>query len=167
MTTEQTNLDSLLLDQPIRINHFGVDVAEVQRQQRVWAERNFGDKFNAESQILGIIEEVSELAAAWLINWHGSMERFEILSNAVAIGADAHRLLKAYQGIRENGATTATLDPSQKPELIRDAIGDIQLYLIGLSTKQELSHDRDVIARTWAEVRQRDWVKFPNNGRTA
>lgn len=165
---DQLNLDTLSHDAPIRTNHFGTDISEVQRQHRVWAERNFGDKFNADAQVLGIIEEVGELAAAWLIGWHGSCVRFQILTEMVAVGAQAHRLLKAYQVIRPDGppALSAASDPVQKPELVRDAVGDIQLYLIGLSTTQCLSHDRDVIARTWADVRQRDWVKFPKNGRT-
>lgn len=186
----QTTIDELLPDAPIRTNHFGVDIAEVQRQQRLWAERNFGDKFNAESQVLGIIEEVGELAAAWLIDWRGSGERGQILMDAAELGARAHRLLKAYQGIRQEDSHVYEPDENldchvcgqgphrtqpqiaedqaeKKPELLRDAVGDIQLYLIGLATKLGLSADRDVIAITWADVRCRDWVKFPKNGRTA
>lgn len=184
----QTTIDELLPDAPIRTHHFGVDVAEVQRQHRVWAERNFGDKFNAEAQVLGIIEEVGELAAAWLIDWRGSGERGQILMDAAELGARAHRLLKAYTGIRQEGSHVYEPDENldchvcgqgphatqarrqilqqvdKKPELLRDAVGDIQFYLIGLATKLGLSADLDVIAITWADVRCRDWVKFPKNG---
>jgi NTP pyrophosphatase (non-canonical NTP hydrolase) len=120
----------------IRTNHFGVDLSELQIQARLWAEYNFPQTDEIQ-QMLGVVEEVGELA---------------------------HFMLKEKQGIREaidsNGAKVST-EAHQM-----DAVGDITIFLINLCVKRGWSFDR-ILADTWAEVSQRDFIKFPKNGRTA
>jgi len=45
-----------------------------------------------------------------------------------------------------------------------NAIGDLDIFLQGFCEKSDV--DREAILRdTWAEVRERDWKKFPKNGK--
>ena len=119
----------------IRINHFGVDLSELQRQTREWEKRNFPQS-NAVQNLLGIGEEVGELF---------------------------HFVLKDMQGIREAVDSAGKKVSTEAHQM--DAVGDIAIFLINFCNKRGWSFDR-ILADTWAEVSQRDFVKFPKNGRT-
>lgn len=49
-------------------------------------------------------------------------------------------------------------------ENIKDAIGDIFIFLMSYATSQGLDLE-DIIVNTWNEVRQRDWRRYPENGK--
>lgn len=74
------------------------------------------------------------------------------------VGELAHFMLKEAQGIRES-AEGANTEVHQM-----DAVGDITIFLINLCNKRGWSFDR-ILADTWGEVSQRDFVKYPKTGR--
>ena len=96
----------------IRTNHFGVDIAELQRQARLWADHNF-PKADAIQQLLGVGEEVGELF---------------------------HFALKEMQGIREAVDSSGKRVSTEAHQM--DAVGDITIFLINLCNKMGWSFDR-------------------------
>lgn len=72
-------------------------------------------------------------------------------------GELCHAVLKQSQDIR--GSKEGHDDE------ILDAIGDITIYLMDLCNKLGWNFEA-VVEQTWKQVKQRDWQKFPTNGRT-
>ena len=70
------------------------------------------------------------------------------------LGELAHALLKQVQGVR------TTEDHNEN---IKDAIGDLLIFTIGLANTLDLDL-RSVIAETWGKVKIRDWKKYPETG---
>ena len=73
------------------------------------------------------------------------------------LGELCHALLKRKQGIR--GTEKEHLDK------IKDAIADATIFMADACTTLGIDY-QEVMEATWAEVKQRDWVKFPKNGRS-
>ena len=70
------------------------------------------------------------------------------------LGELAHAYLKKEQGIRIS---------ENHEEKLKDAIGDIVIYLADFCT----AHDFDlatIVKETWKTVKIRDWIKYPVNG---
>ena len=103
-------------------------IREIQAQHKLWSLKNFGT-VPPKDMLLGIVEEVGELA---------------------------HAHLKESQNIRMNE------DHKQKQI---DAVGDIAIYLIGYCNSRDLDL-QSIIVDVWNDVKQRDWRKYPENGRT-
>lgn len=73
-----------------------------------------------------------------------------------AIGRLSHHMLKQMQGNRGSHEF--------HQEAMADAIGDIAIFLLGLSS--DLGIDFEVLVQeTWAAVSRRDWVRYPTNGK--
>ena len=72
-------------------------------------------------------------------------------------GELAHAHLKSLQNIR------GTL--SEHSLELQDAIGDIVIYLLHICNLHGWSLDQ-IIDDTWRTVKKRDWIKFPEDGRT-
>lgn len=70
------------------------------------------------------------------------------------LGELSHARLKAYQGIRNIDGFAEW-----------DAMGDLLIYALYYCTTKGWSMF-DVINQTWYEVKKRDWIKYPKNGRT-
>jgi NTP pyrophosphatase (non-canonical NTP hydrolase) len=79
------------------------------------------------------------------------------LGVAEEAGELCHAILKMSQGIRGT--------KQEHRAAVEDAVGDICIYLMDLCNKMDLSFELSIL-RTWREVRQRDWIKYPKNGRT-
>lgn len=73
------------------------------------------------------------------------------------VGELSHALLKKDQGIR---GTAEEHDAG-----ICDAVGDIMIYLADFCYRSGISLAGSV-NKAWLEVRDRDWKKFPKNGKT-
>lgn len=71
------------------------------------------------------------------------------------LGELAHANLKLKQNIRTDEDHTAA-------EM--DAIGDFIIYLCGYCTRRDISL-ADCVAQAWNEVKDRDWIRYPNTGR--
>lgn len=72
------------------------------------------------------------------------------------LGELCHAHLKQAQGIRGDARALEAKG--------RDAVGDIVIYLADYCNARGWSL-QDIVETTWGEVCQRDWVKFPENGR--
>jgi len=89
---------------------------------------------------------------------HNDLEQaaFEQLAGIVEeMGEISHAFLKQVQGIRKN-------EDLQDKEM--DAIGDLVIYLCGYCDRRGYSLF-ECIARAWNEVKDRDWIKWPETGR--
>lgn len=108
-----------------------MDLQSLQADHAIWLDHNFGQqRTNPHQGLLGVVEEIGELA---------------------------HAHLKLEQGIRLNENHVAKA---------RDAVGDLVIFLAGYCTCMgwDLA---GCVSDAWAEVSQRDWVKYPTNGRDA
>lgn len=79
------------------------------------------------------------------------------------LGELNHAYLKRSQGIRGT--------EEEHIAKMRDAIGDIMVYLIDFANKVGEESGKkfnveEILQETWQHVSSRDWVKFPKNGRT-
>jgi NTP pyrophosphatase (non-canonical NTP hydrolase) len=71
------------------------------------------------------------------------------------LGELAHAHIKQLQGIRGAAA--------QHEEDARDAIADAIIYLADYCSTRDFDF-QEIVESTWAQVRQRDWVKYPETG---
>jgi NTP pyrophosphatase (non-canonical NTP hydrolase) len=74
------------------------------------------------------------------------------------VGEMAHAMLKARQGIRKGA-----LGDQQAHQLIKDAIGDLVVFLADYCASSNIDLN-DTIEEVWNTVKQRDWVKYPFDG---
>lgn len=72
------------------------------------------------------------------------------------LGELAHAHIKQEQNIRLNEDHAANK---------QDAIADIIIYLIDYSNDHKFNLEK-IIQETWNQVKTRDWIKYPKNGRT-
>ncbi len=71
------------------------------------------------------------------------------------LGELSHSHLKESHSIRTN---------EDHPSKIKDAIGDIVIFLIAYCNARGINFE-DVVQETWAIVKQRDWKKNKETGR--
>lgn len=102
---------------------------QLQQEQAPWAKHNFPNNLNYH-QLLGLVEEVGELAHAHL------------------------KMDQNIRGTKEEHMAEA-----------KDAIGDIIVFLSGYCNLMGIDF-QDAVETAWNTVKQRDFVKFPRNGRT-
>ena len=116
-------------------------IREIQSEQRKWSEKNFGDGQPAYRPLLGVAEEIGELADTGASPDH-------IAALVGALGRLSHAHLKAEQGIRgdETSHFVATTD----------AVGDIVIFLMDYCNKRGLQLDF-IVDRIWTEVSRREW----------
>ena len=75
------------------------------------------------------------------------------------VGQLCHYILKRTQRIREGADGKVTME-------ISDAFADVVIYGINLMSKEGVDAEK-VLDKTIKSVLERDWVKYPYNGRTA
>lgn len=80
-------------------------------------------------------------------NFPGSSPWEPLVGVAEEVGELSHAFLKRHQRIRLNEDHDAK---------IRDALGDVLIYLCDFANREGVDLD-EVLAETWAHVRQRDW----------
>lgn len=104
-------------------------------------------------------ETLTEEVARWAKKNFGTQEPWEpLLGAGEELGELYHSYLKMYQGIRGSKENHIAG--------MKDAVGDVMIYLANFCGL--MGWDLGSIAReTWAEVRQRDWVKNQANGAVA
>jgi|WetSurMetagenome_2_1015567.scaffolds.fasta_scaffold10221_5 NTP pyrophosphatase (non-canonical NTP hydrolase) len=73
-----------------------------------------------------------------------------VLGVVEEVGELSHALLKQAQGIRGSHA--------EHEAAAQDAIGDIVIYLCDVCSRRGWDFD-EIVYRTWAQVKQRDWQK--------
>jgi NTP pyrophosphatase (non-canonical NTP hydrolase) len=94
--------------------------------------------------------------------WHWKCKNFpnsnadeQFLGIVEEVGEAAHAILKQKQRIR------GTWD--QHEEDLRDAIGDIMIFLFNFCSENEW-YLSDIIQETWDVVKKRDWEKHKGDG---
>lgn len=94
---------------------------------------------------------------AWLnYNFPDQTVEQTVLGMMEELGELAHHLLKRMQGIRGDGV-------DHEAE-IKDALSDFIIFSMDLADREGFII-QDAVVDTWAQVRERDWVKFPHDGR--
>lgn len=96
--------------------------------------------------------------AEWAIRNFGERDPVDAFFGVTEeLGELARAMLKKKQGIRGNSP--------EHDAKARDAVGDILLFLLDYCTARGWSFN-DIVLETWRIVRERDWIKYPKNGRT-
>lgn len=90
-------------------------------------------------------------------NFPNNKPHMPLLGVSEEVGELCHAHLKMEQGIRGN------LDEHKAAKA--DAVGDTIIYLADYCNRNDLSLELCVRA-AWNEVKDRDWIKFPKNGKT-
>lgn len=121
-----------------------MDLGQLQREHKEWRDRNF-PKFRDTDGLLGVTEEVGELADALL----GHVQ----LSSA--LGRLAHSHLKTQQGIRGNA--------EEHKAAGEDAIADIIIFAMSYANTNKIDAAK-AVEKAWSEVRDRDWISNPATG---
>lgn len=130
---------------------------ELQEKLRAWADYNFPNALPYQP-LLGVGEEVGELVEATVAADADAPASIASLFGLVAaLGRLNHAHLKADQGIRGT--------PEQHRAAKMDSIGDILIYMADYCNKHHLSM-RECLEMAWAAIKDRDWQRFPRNGRT-
>ena len=161
-----------------------MDFIEMQKEQIAWSEKNFG-KQPAHRPLLGIIEELAELSAAWdakdkpeIIDAVGDVGVYMLdycgkrgwamqdLWDLRFQGLDAYwslmpliRKLAHHHLKGEQGIRGgAAVHDQALRTVLSDTLGKLQLIAGSVGTDFPT-----IINAVWAKVRLRDWTKNPNN----
>jgi len=121
------------------------DVFRFQQDVRQWSVRNFGDVGDGNVPLIGAVEEAGEL---------GEALEAALAANRIgqALGRLGHAHIKGKQGIRY------TAEQARAKE--EDAVGDVLVYLADYCQRRGFEM-ADALGKTWAEVRERDWIADP------
>ena len=93
-------------------------------------------------------------------NFGGQPAHRPLLGVVEEIGELSHVFLKEEQGIR-----LASETEQQRFEKEKDSLGDIMIYLCDYAARRGIDL-QEALNTTWDVVKQRDWKRFPKNGRT-
>lgn len=105
------------------------------------------------------LREIQEEQDKWSnYNFKNRKPYQPLLGAMEELGELAHAHLKMEQNIRGSLA--------EHREEAADAIADVIIYLIDYCN-QEAFDLQSTLNQVWERVAERDWVKFPGNGRTA
>ena len=106
---------------------------------------------------LGVIEE--EVRKWGRYNFPDATAEDQFFGMVEEIGEIAHAILKGRQKIREHSdGDTQKIDDG-----VRDGIGDLLIFLINYCDREGWNM-LEILQDTWAVVRLRDWIKYPENG---
>lgn len=107
----------------------------------------------------GQIESLQNAQKHWMLHNFPSAESWEALAGMTEeLGELAHAHLKGFNAIR------AMRDPEAVQAAKADAVGDIFIYLMSYCNTNNLDLET-CIDRAWSEVKERDWVANPVDGR--
>jgi len=102
------------------------------------------------------LSELQQERDVWVaINFPGDDMPNSLLGAVEELGELAHSYLKASQGIRG--------ERSKHEMAMGDAVADCVIYLAGVCSYLGLDYGV-LVQETWDMVKQRDWVKYPENG---
>ena len=104
------------------------------------------------------LNEIQKETKEWTdYNFPNTPSYRPLLGVVEEVGELCHAHLKNEQGIRGT--------PEQWEAAKKDAVGDILVYLLDYCSRENLNIE-ECLELAWSEVKVRDWVKFPKNGRT-
>lgn len=119
---------------------------DLQNQQKSWVKHNFPNRGNYQP-LIGAVEELGELAQ--------TDESKHIIELIKTLGKLCHAHLKLEQKVRigENHI-----------EHKKDCVADLVIFLADYCTANNIDF-QEVIEFTWDKVKNRDWKKYPVNGK--
>lgn len=104
------------------------------------------------------LREIQAEHRRWIeYNFPGETAHQAVFGMTEELGELCHHLLKREQGIRSDG-----VDHDAE---IRDACADLVIFMMTVADNNGFDL-MDAIEDAWNQVRERDWVKFPHDGRT-
>jgi len=104
------------------------------------------------------LKQLQDEQRPWVAhNFPGRQPFYPLLGAMEELGELAHAHLKGLQGIRHT--------PEEIKLMKQDAVADIIIYLSDYCSAEGLCL-MTAVETAWREVRERDWVKFPTDGRT-
>lgn len=146
-----------------------MDLRKLQGEQRSWVLHNFPQQLDdvTLSDISDLVFEAGEGNSLQFIadaindgdprvvkrKHHGA------LGMAEELGELMHAFLKHEQGIRKG------VDPDQWREEAGDAMADIIIFMCSFCNTHGFDLQSEV-EKAWAEVRERDWQRYPGDGKT-
>jgi|SRR5215471_8473378 len=106
----------------------------------------------------GMINDLQRAHKRWVDhNFPGQLSHQPLLGMGEEVGELMHAHLKHEQGIRG-------LEDEVFMEAKADALGDLFIYMMSYANAEGLNLELCIVD-TWHKVEQRDWVKFPINGK--
>jgi NTP pyrophosphatase (non-canonical NTP hydrolase) len=103
------------------------------------------------------IKELQREHWTWLQhNFPAQKEHQPLLGIGEEVGELMHAHLKAEQHIRGESGVENYLKKG-------DALGDIFIYMLSYANTNQIDLEA-AIDRAWAQVKKRDWIKYPKNG---
>jgi NTP pyrophosphatase (non-canonical NTP hydrolase) len=90
-------------------------------------------------------------------NFPGQTEFQAFMGMVEEMGELSHHLLKREQNIRGRNVN--------HEREIRDACADLVIFMMGLADVEGFSL-LNAINEAWDQVKERDWIKYPGDGRT-
>lgn len=103
-------------------------------------------------------KQLQEEQRPWVeYNFPGREAHYPLLGAQEEIGELSHSHLKMLQRIR--GTEEDHLEKA------KDAVADCIIFLSDYCTAMGFDL-QEIMETTWTEVKQRDWRKYPHNGRT-
>lgn len=162
---------------------------DLQAQQQEWADRQPWERGDGTYALLGVIEEVGELAASLPIkDGYLNEDAQQVIALAMEVGLLAHAVLKARQGIRKNQdhasaarealegigeilegnfeVPNSDLTEFRDSDDAQDAAGDITIYLLDIFNRRGWDY-QGTVETVCEQVFARDWTRYPTNGRDA
>lgn len=103
------------------------------------------------------LNELQRRRDAWVEKnfGHNYKPIHSVLGAIEEMGELCHHILKREQGIRGSKEFHS--------EEIKDAVGDIIIFLAGVATHEGFYYG-DVVAEVWEKVESRDWTKNKQDG---
>lgn len=109
-----------------------------------------------------MLKTIQDEQCEWALSNFGTRDPVEHSDHALfgimeELGELAHAHLKSKQGIRGT--------PEELEIEAKDAVGDVLIFMLDYCTARGWDM-QTILEETWQQVSQRDWIKFPKNGRT-
>lgn len=110
-----------------------------------------------------VLEKIQMERAEWCrYNFPHSTAKDHTLGVCEEAGELAHAVLKMNPGTKDDTPIRGT--EIKLMEGAADALGDLLIYACGVATDLGLSLS-DCFQAAWNQVKDRDWVKYPETGR--
>ena len=113
-------------------------------------------------RLINALESLQQELIRWeKYNFPNTFNLEQFIGIVEEVGELAHYVLKSSQGIRE--AIDKKGNKVSVKEKMEDAVGDIAIFLINYCSHVNIDFG-EALMRTWDEVKQRDWRKYPIDG---
>ena len=108
---------------------------------------------NVSGDCMTSISEYQALCAAWRRkNFPDTTATEQYMGMVEELGELSHELLKDKQGIRSASEAKA-----------KDAVGDLMIFTLNFCSMQGWDLE-EIMDETWAEVSQRNWIDYKEDG---